>query len=204
MTSTRIVIVGAGGSGRGARDVIDETNATAPTWTFQGYLDDAGSPGVIGRTGDLGGLDTDAYIVAISDPGVRARLDTSHVDAAVLVSPSAVISQRTAPGPGALIRSNCSVASGVTFGRHVHLNMNVAVGHDVWLGGFTTIFPGVTIGGGSTLESGVTIGSGATILPGVRIGSGAVVGAGAVVLKDVEPHGVVGGVPAAALRNRVR
>lgn len=52
------------------------------------------------------------------------------------------------------------------------------IGHDVW------------------------IGHAAVILPGVRIGTGAVVGAAAVVTKDVEPFQVVVGVPARPVRKR--
>lgn len=44
------------------------------------------------------------------------------------------------------------------------------------------------------------IGTNATILGGVTIGDGAVVAAGAVVTKDVEPHTLVGGVPARVLK----
>ena len=52
------------------------------------------------------------------------------------------------------------------------------------------------------IEDYVFIGPRAIILPGVRIGRGAVVAAGAVVTKDVEPHTVVGGVPAKFIRKR--
>lgn len=45
-----------------------------------------------------------------------------------------------------------------------------------------------------------SIGSGAVILCGVTIGEGAIVGAGAVVTKDVPPHTVVAGNPARVLR----
>ena len=47
-----------------------------------------------------------------------------------------------------------------------------------------------------TIGNGCWIGANATILGGVTIGDGAVVAAGAVVTKDVEPHTLVGGVPA--------
>lgn len=41
------------------------------------------------------------------------------------------------------------------------------------------------------IEDSATIGLGAVLLPGVRIGHGAVVAAGAIVTKDVPPHGTV-------------
>ena len=48
----------------------------------------------------------------------------------------------------------------------------------------------------------VFIGPRAIVLPGVKIGKGAVVAAGAVVTKDVEPFGIVGGVPAKKIGER--
>ena len=50
------------------------------------------------------------------------------------------------------------------------------------------------------LEDGVDVGAGAVIVGRVRVGAGAVVGANAVVVRDVPPGAVVGGVPARALR----
>ncbi|MBL7206316.1 MAG: acyltransferase [Candidatus Aenigmarchaeota archaeon] len=46
------------------------------------------------------------------------------------------------------------------------------------------------------IENGAYIGAGAIILPGIRIGKNAVVGAGAVVTKDVKEKTTVVGVPA--------
>jgi acetyltransferase-like isoleucine patch superfamily enzyme len=57
---------------------------------------------------------------------------------------------------------------------------NIVVGNDVW------------------------IGANALILSGVQIGHGAVIAAGAVVVKDVVPYSVVGGVPARLLKYRLR
>lgn len=53
------------------------------------------------------------------------------------------------------------------------------------------------------IEHDVWIGHGAILLPGVRIGIGAVIGAGAVVTKDVPPFTIVAGVPAKVLRRRL-
>lgn len=52
------------------------------------------------------------------------------------------------------------------------------------------------------LEDDVWLGSNVTVIGDVRIGRGAVVAAGAVVIKDVEPYSIVGGVPAKFIKKR--
>lgn len=52
------------------------------------------------------------------------------------------------------------------------------------------------------IEDDVWIAANCTITPGTRIGHGAVVGAGAVVTRDVEPYAIVGGVPARVIGSR--
>lgn len=46
------------------------------------------------------------------------------------------------------------------------------------------------------------IGTGAILLPGVTIGKGSIIGAGAVVTRDVSPFSIVAGVPARLMRWR--
>lgn len=50
------------------------------------------------------------------------------------------------------------------------------------------------------IEEDVWIGAGAVVCPGVRIGAGAVVAAGAVVVRNVPPMTVAGGVPAQVIK----
>jgi acetyltransferase-like isoleucine patch superfamily enzyme len=53
------------------------------------------------------------------------------------------------------------------------------------------------------VDDGADIGVNAVLLPGVTVGKGAIVGAGAVVTKDVQPYTIVAGVPAKLLRSRI-
>lgn len=52
------------------------------------------------------------------------------------------------------------------------------------------------------IEDDVWVGAGATILKGVRIGEGAIVAASSLVLKDVPPYAIVGGIPAKVIKYR--
>ncbi|WP_159964718.1 CatB-related O-acetyltransferase [Profundibacterium mesophilum] len=54
----------------------------------------------------------------------------------------------------------------------------------------------------TVIGSDVWIGDGVVILPGIRIGVGAVLAANAVVIGDVAPYSVMGGVPARVLKRR--
>jgi len=52
------------------------------------------------------------------------------------------------------------------------------------------------------IEYGADIGMNASILPGIRVGGNSIVGAGAVVTRDVPSYSIVAGVPASFVRDR--
>jgi acetyltransferase-like isoleucine patch superfamily enzyme len=87
----------------------------------------------------------------------------------------------------------------LTIGDHVALASEVMIynsQHDIDSPDFRPVNAPVIV------EDYVFIGPRAVILPGVKIGKGAIVGAGAVVTKDVSEDSVVGGVPAREIRKR--
>lgn len=59
-------------------------------------------------------------------------------------------------------------------------------------------------GGDVVIGDRVWIGYRAIVLPGVTIGEGAVIGAGAIVTKDVEPFAIVAGNPAKKIGERTK
>jgi UDP-2-acetamido-3-amino-2,3-dideoxy-glucuronate N-acetyltransferase len=110
---------------------------------------------------------------------------------------------------GASIGANCKIQSHTFICDGVTIEDNVFIGHGVTF--VNDKHPRATAGDGRlqtpedwalleiVVERGASIGSGATVLGGVRVGSEALVGAGAVVTRDVLPGATVRGVPARAL-----
>jgi serine acetyltransferase len=78
--------------------------------------------------------------------------------------------------------------------------------HDCRVGAFATLSPGVHLSGNNVLEPSVFVGTGAVTVQGLpdrplEIGRGAVIGAGAVVIRNVAAGATVVGVPARELRH---
>lgn len=104
-------------------------------------------------------------------------------------------------GAGSALLGDAELAAWgpISIGRRVTVSNGVHVltgGHDVDDPSFAAVVRPVRIG------DDVWLAQGAVVLPGVEIGDGAVVGAYAVVTKDVPPRAVVGGNPARLIRMR--
>jgi UDP-2-acetamido-3-amino-2,3-dideoxy-glucuronate N-acetyltransferase len=156
---------------------------------------------------------TDAFIhesAIVSDDAV--------VGAGVQVWCWAQIREGARIGENTKIGKSVYIDRDVAVGRRVKIQNNVSIFHgvliddDVFIGPhvcFTNdTYPRAVSPDGrvksdddwtvaaTSVEQGASSGANATVLGGVTIGSYAMVGAGAVVTRDVPPHGLVVGVPA--------
>jgi UDP-2-acetamido-3-amino-2,3-dideoxy-glucuronate N-acetyltransferase len=107
---------------------------------------------------------------------------------------------------GAKIGKNCKISSHSFVCEGVEIEDNVFIGHGVMF--INDRFPRATNDDGSMqneedwklektlIKKGASIGSNATILCGVTIGEKAIIGAGAVVTKDIPDGGIAFGNPA--------
>jgi len=101
-----------------------------------------------------------------------------------------------------IIEDHCGIGSNVSIQSGVYIPTNTIIKDGVFIGPravFTNdkyMERGNVKLVGAVVEKNVRIGANTTILSGVRVGEDSVIGAGAVVTKDVEPYSVVTGVPA--------
>lgn len=112
---------------------------------------------------------------------------------------------------GVNIGSDCKISSHTFICEGVTIQNRVFIGHNVTF--INDKIPRATNPDGTLqsaedwaceptlIEEGASVGSSVTILCGVRIGRNAVIGAGAVVTKDVPENTMVAGVPAKFLRS---
>ncbi|MNM97698.1 dTDP-3-amino-3,6-dideoxy-alpha-D-galactopyranose 3-N-acetyltransferase [compost metagenome] len=126
----------------------------------------------------------------------------------VVVLPGAQIGRDCNICAHALIEGDVIIGDRVTVKSGVYLWDGTRIADDVFIGpnatftndplprskAYPKVFQGITI------SKGASVGANATILPGVLIGEYAMVGAGAVVTRDVPPYAVVVGNPARVIR----
>lgn len=124
----------------------------------------------------------------------------------VNIERNAVFSPAVSLGDNSGIGINCEVYGPVTIGNDVMMGPEVIIytsGHKHDRTDITMIEQGFEEHKPVTIGNDVWIGRRAMIMPGVMIGNGCVIGAGAVVTKDIPDYSVVGGVPAKVIKNRL-
>jgi acetyltransferase-like isoleucine patch superfamily enzyme len=111
----------------------------------------------------------------------------------------------------ASVGKNCKISSHTFICEGVHIGDNVFIGHNVTF--INDKHPRAANPDGTMqteadwkvvetfIKSGASVGSSSTIMCGITVGENAIVGAGAVVTKDVPASTIVAGVPAKIIRS---
>lgn len=133
------------------------------------------------RIGTRADIEHDVFLKCVDDAASLTLGDFVFIGTAseIDTAHSVTVGAHTLIAPGVFITDHThNFARGIRLAAQGSRSAPVVIGEDVWLGARSVVLPGVTIG------------------------DGAIVGAGAVVTKDVPPNAIVGGVPARIIGER--
>ena len=120
-----------------------------------------------------------------------------------VIHPCAIVAQSVTIGAGTYVGAEVVIDPFTKIGANVIVNTAASVAHECVVEDGASVGPGVRMGGGARVGRGAQIGIGATLRDHISIGAGCVIGAGAVVVKDI-PAGVMAyGVPARIIKEVV-
>lgn len=208
-----IVIIGAGGVGREVSLIIQQINELEQTWNLLGFIDDntdnwgkvINGYSVIGGIDSLEFLSNDTYIViAIANYKVKKNIVNkinNKFKFATIVHPKVWIHDYMAVGEGTIIYEGAILTANIEIGNHVIISPKCGVGHDSIIKDYVSLLWNVNVSGNDLIEEGVMMGSGSTVIQGKKIGKGSIIGAGAVVVNDIESFSTAVGVPAKVIKS---
>jgi sugar O-acyltransferase (sialic acid O-acetyltransferase NeuD family) len=141
-------------------------------------------------------------IGAVARRALVERLCREGRALASIVHPSAVIARSAVIEPGCVIFPNVVVGARTRIGQGTIVNRGALVGHHTTIGAGSFLGPGANVAGGVVLGEEVYIGMAGVVRDDRSVAARAVVGAGAVVVKDVDPGVTVVGLPARPMEPR--
>ncbi|CAK7019402.1 MAG: Putative acetyltransferase EpsM [Fusobacterium varium] len=206
-----VVIIGAGGFAREVAWLIEEINKKNEQWNILGFIDDNSENvgkslngyKIIGNTDYLNEMNKNIYaVIAIGNGKTRKKIveKLKKRKFGILIHPNVSISDTISIGEGSIICSGNILTVNISIGKHVIINLDCTIGHDAVIKNFSTFLPGTNLSGETIVEECSTLGTGSTVIQGIKIGKNVMVGAGAVVIRDIIDDSTAVGNPARTIK----
>lgn len=200
----KVIIIGASGHGKVVADIIKKSGDT-----IVGFLDDnpdldetfLGFP-VLGKIEKFQDYKNSKFVIAIGNANIREKIAESMngVKWYTAIHPSAQISEIvTSIGEGTVVMANAVINSGARIGRHCIINSGAIVEHDNQIEDFVHISVGTKLAGTVHVGKSSWIGIGTVVNNNLSICERCMIGAGAVVVRNIKEPGTYVGVPARRL-----
>lgn len=210
-----IVVIGAGGFGREVGQLIKDINLEKKEWNFLGYIDGNREKQGMILNGDpvIGGeawLEQKSgnevwAVCAIGNTKVKYEV-ISRMGKTVrfpnLIHPTVLSNNFVELGVGNIICAKSILSVNIRLGNHVAINPGCSIGHDTIINDYTTLMWDVTLSGNVVINEGCEIGSKSVVIQQKTVGKWCIIGAGAVVVRDLPENCTAVGVPAKPIKFR--
>ena len=202
----KLIVIGAGGYAKSVLDSIDYYN-----YKIKGFLDEfsneeehLGHPILWHSINDIEDPEKYFYFIAIGNNQRRKvwfdRLAEHKLRLINVVDRSAIISPEARIGNGCFFGKMSIVNSKAVIGNNCIINSKALVEHGCIVHDHVNISTNAVINGDVEIGEGSFIGSCSATIGQRKVGCWSTVGAGAVVIKDVDDEVTVAGVPAKMIK----
>ncbi len=209
-----LVVIGAGALGREVAQLIKDVNSDKNQWNFLGFIDETPEKQgvVINNSPVLGGFDwceknRFSSIWAVCAVGntrdkfsLVQKAQASGLQFTNLIHPGVARNEFIEMGTGNIICWGTFLSVNIKIGSFVTINPGCGIGHDTVIEDYVTLYWDVTLSGNVLIREGCEIGSKAAVIPKKTVGGWSVLGAGAVVIKDLPENCTAVGVPAKPIK----
>ena len=192
----KLVIFGAGSSGKEIKLLVDEINDKSSTWEIIGFIDK--NQKLIGKK--IKGIKVYKeisefknqeinWVCSIMNPKIKIKICKSinkKYKAINLLHPSVRVPNDLKIGKGNVIFSNIHLSYGVRLGSHCMISFGCDIGHNSIISNYNSIMPGSIINGFTLIGEACVIGSGAIINTKIKIGKESIIGSGSFIFENVK------------------
>ncbi len=212
MNEKKIILIGGGGHCKACIDVIETTGE----YKITGILDLPGNVGkeilgyeITGTDDNIPGLvnDNTLFLITLGQISISSNrkkmfetVKKSGGKLATIISKNAYVSKYSQIGEGTIIMHQTLINANAKIGNNCIINNKALIEHDAVIGDHTHVSTAATVNGECKIGSNCMIGSKAVIKHGISITNNVLIGAGAVVVKDITEPGVYAGVPARKIK----
>lgn len=204
----KLLIIGASGHGKVVADIAMKMKK----WQVIKFLDDDESLktsmglDVIGKSIDAFNYIQDYNIfIGIGNNDIRKmiqeELETIGASIPVIIHPDTIIGENVELAPGTVVMPGVVINCCTSIGKGCIINTGATIDHDNIIEDYVHVSPGANLAGTVHIGEGTWIGIGSIVSNNIRIVGNCKVGAGAVVVKDIDEVGTYVGVPAKKIGN---
>lgn len=147
-----------------------------------------------------------AYFISIGDTEPRKRqfeaVKRLGLETINIIDKTALISDSVKIGTGNFIGKMAVINIGTVIGDNNMVNSKSLIEHHCTIMNHTRIATAAVMNGDVVVEDGAYLGSMACCIGQQRLGEFSIIGAGAVVLGNIEPHCTAVGIPAKVIKRR--